>query len=180
MHSSTFHPVRPQSLPVVHCIVLVAAVLALAGCKQSGRDPTDVTPSSTARANTTGGGSTSDGKVSGKTPVGQDLPQRETSTRTGPGTSNPVHGGGEAAGASGSGGANAGTGTGTSTSTGADMSGGSGSPSPVGSAGAVGSAHVTASGATSASSGGVANAPGMAAGPNGRRSASEGTTMPQR
>jgi hypothetical protein len=181
-----------------------AAVLALAGCKQGDRDPTDITPSSTARGNTSGGGSTSDGKVSGATPMGQSSapPQRETATRTGPGTPNPVHGGsmqgggGSATtgtgaggtGASGAGGGAGGSGAGTASigssgssggtgGTGADMSGGSGTPAPPI---APGTPHVSASGAASSGTTGIANAPGMAAGPNGRRGTSEIATTPQR
>lgn len=207
--------VRPGAARAAQYLVLSAAVVLFGGCKQANRDAADIGPSSTARANTSGGGSTSDGRVSGATPLGQDLPQRETATRTGPGTPNPAHGGSTIAGASGkdASGNLAGTGTGgpantgtresasargdmsgdtgggttgaggggtdatTGTGTDAGMIGSSGSPAP---ATAPGTPHVSASGATSTGGSGIPNAPGMAAGPNGRRSASEGATTLQR
>ncbi len=193
-------PTRPVASHAVKCLLFSAAVVAFGGCKQSNRDAADIGPSSTARANTSGGGSTSDGRVSGATPLGQDLPQRETATRTGPGTPNPAHGGSTIGGATGKdasgnlagarGPANTGTGTETTgasgggtgatsgTSTSADMTSGSGSSPPA--TPAPGAPHVSASGATTTSGSGIPNAPGMAAAPKGRHGASDSAATPPR
>ncbi len=160
------HPAKRVAGAVLACLLAVAcgkqpgADARSAGATTSGpglggtnQGSPGITPLGTA-----GGGSTSGGNGAG-TGAQSSGPAstpagRETSTLSGAGTSNPGPGGSGMAGP-------ALTGSGAAIAPGAD------------------SVKNSASGARTAG-GGIPNAPGMAAGPNGRRSTSEGSPGSQR